>query len=165
MTPTGTRALAVEIDVGVEAGDWPGADELEALVREVVDAAAARLGLSGADTELSVLFTDDAAIRRLNAEWRGKDRPTNVLSFPAFDLAPGDAPGPMLGDIVIASQTVAREAELEGKSFDDHLRHLVVHGFLHLLGYDHENDTEAGEMEGAERAILADIGVPDPYCD
>lgn len=155
--------MTVEIDLSVEAGAWPEASALEAVAREAVDAAVARLGLGDATSELSILFTDDASMRKLNAEWRGQDKPTNVLSFPAFDLSPGDPPGPMLGDIVLARETVAREAELEDKAFDDHLRHLVIHGFLHLLGYDHENDMDAEEMEAAERAILADIGVSDPY--
>mgnify|MGYP000321384234 CR=1 FL=1 len=155
--------MAIAIDIAAEAGGWPAEDALEALAGEAVAAAAARLGLADADSELSILFTDDAAMRSLNAEWRGKDKPTNVLSFPACDLAPGDAPGPMLGDIVVAFETVGRESQLEAKPFDDHLRHLIVHGFLHLLGYDHENDTDAEEMEAAERAILADMGVSDPY--
>lgn len=155
--------MAIAIDVAVEAGGWAGEAELEAIARASVDAASARLGLGEAESELSILFTDDAAMRKLNAEWRGKDKPTNVLSFPAFDLEPGDDPGPMLGDIVVAHETVAEESRLEGKAFDDHLRHLIVHGFLHLLGYDHENDDEADEMEAAERAILADMGVSDPY--
>lgn len=147
----------------MEAGDWAGEDELAALSRRAVDAAVARLGLGDAGSELSIVFTDNEAMRALNAQWRGKDKPTNVLSFPAFPLSPGDPPGPMLGDIVIAFETVKSEAELEGKPFDDHLRHLVVHGFLHVLGYDHENDTDAEEMEAAERAILADMGIADPY--
>ena len=155
--------MAIQIDVSVEAGDWPGEDALEALAGKAVEAAVAKLGLGGAESELSILFTDDESVQKLNAEWRDKDKPTNVLSFPAFDLAPGDSPGPLLGDIVVACQTVARESELEGKSFDDHLCHLIVHGFLHLLGYDHENDMDADEMEAAERAILADMGVSDPY--
>lgn len=155
--------MTISIDVGVEAGDWAGEDELAALSRRAVDAAVARLSLGDADSELSILFTDNEAMRALNAQWRGKDKPTNVLSFPAFPLTPGDPPGPMLGDIVIAFETVKSEAELEGKPFDDHLRHLVVHGFLHVLGYDHENDTDAEEMEAAERAILADMGIADPY--
>ncbi|WP_425420127.1 rRNA maturation RNase YbeY [Oricola indica] len=155
--------LTISIDVGVEAGDWAGEDELAALSRRAVDAAVARLGLGDAGSELSIVFTDNEAMRVLNAQWRGKDKPTNVLSFPAFPLSPGDPPGPMLGDIVIAFETVKSEAELEGKPFDDHLRHLVVHGFLHVLGYDHENDTDAEEMEAAERAILADMGIADPY--
>ncbi|WP_223479166.1 rRNA maturation RNase YbeY [Oricola indica] len=155
--------LTISIDVGVEAGDWAGEDELAALSRRAVDAAVSRLGLGDAGSELSIVFTDNEAMRALNAQWRGKDKPTNVLSFPAFPLSPGDPPGPMLGDIVIAFETVKSEAELEGKPFDDHLRHLVVHGFLHVLGYDHENDTDAEEMEAAERAILADMGIADPY--
>ena len=155
--------MAIAIDVSVEAGDWAGEQALQAIARQCVDAAVARLGLAGAESELSILFTDDASIRALNAEWRGKDKPTNVLSFPAFPVHRGDPPGPMLGDIVIAFETVRAEAELEDKPFDDHLRHLVVHGFLHLLGYDHENDMDADEMEAAERAILADMGVSDPY--
>ena len=155
--------MTISIDVGVEAGDWAGEDELAALSRRAVDAAVARLGLGDAGSELSIVFTDNEAMRALNAQWRGKDKPTNVLSFPAFPLSPGDPPGPMLGDIVIAFETVKSEAELEGKPFDDHLRHLVVHGFLHVLGYDHENDTDAEEMEAAERAILADMGIADPY--
>lgn len=155
--------MTISIDVGVEAGDWAGEDELAALSRRAVDAAVSRLGLADAESELSIIFTDNEAMRALNAQWRGKDKPTNVLSFPAFPLSPGDPPGPMLGDIVIAFETVKSEAELEGKPFDDHLRHLVVHGFLHVLGYDHENDTDAEEMEAAERAILADMGIADPY--
>ena len=147
----------------MEAGDWAGEDELAALSRRAVDAAVTRLGLGDAGSELSIVFTDNEAMRALNAQWRGKDKPTNVLSFPAFPLSPGDPPGPMLGDVVIAFETVKSEAELEGKPFDDHLRHLVVHGFLHVLGYDHENDTDAEEMEAAERAILADMGIADPY--
>jgi probable rRNA maturation factor len=107
-----------------------GEDELAALSRRAVDAAVSRLGLGDAGSELSIVFTDNEAMRALNAQWRGKDKPTNVLSFPAFPLSPGDPPGPMLGDIVIAFETVKSEAELEGKPFDDHLRHLVVHGFF-----------------------------------
>lgn len=157
--------MAINIDVTVEAGDWAIEDALSAMASQCVDAAVARLGLGDPTSELSVLFTDNKAMQALNAEWRGKDKPTNVLSFPAFDLSPGDPPGPMLGDIVIAHETVRDEAALEGKPLDDHLRHLIVHGFLHVLGYDHENDAEAEEMEAAERAILADIGVPDPYSE
>lgn len=157
--------MTIEIDVAVEAGDWAGEEALHALAERAVAASLARLGLEDAESELSILFTDDAAMRKLNAQWRDKDKPTNVLSFPAFALSPGDAPGPMLGDIVIAFETVGREAALEGKPFDDHLSHLIVHGFLHVLGYDHETNTDAEQMETAERAILADMGVPDPYSE
>jgi probable rRNA maturation factor len=155
--------MPVDIDVVIEAGDWPHADRLQAFAGEVVSAACARIASLDTDTELSVMFTDDTAIRALNGQWRDKDKATNVLSFPAFALKPGEKPGPMLGDIVVAAETVRAEADLEGKPFDDHLRHLILHGLLHLLGHDHENDTEAAEMESLERVILADIGVPDPY--
>lgn len=113
--------------------------------------------------ELSLLFTDDASIREINAEWREQDKPTNVLSFPAYPLQPGGKPGPMLGDIIFAHETVAREAvELE-KPFEAHLSHLLVHGFLHLFGYDHMNDEEATIMEGLETRILLGLGHADPY--
>jgi len=114
-------------------------------------------------SELSLVFSDDAAIRKLNAGWRGKDKPTNVLSFPAFSWRRGDPLPPMLGDIAIAAETVRKEADLEGKPFEHHLTHLIVHGFLHLLGYDHETNGEAEEMEGVERRILAALAIPDPY--
>lgn len=152
------------IAVAVEAGDWPGEGELEALAHRVTAAAVADLGLAVPDgCELGVTFTDDAAIRALNAEWRGKDKPTNVLSFPAFSVSVGAPLPPMLGDIVLAHETVAREAREEEKPFGDHLAHLVLHGFLHLVGYDHETDMEAEQMEAAERRILAGLAIPDPY--
>lgn len=113
--------------------------------------------------ELSLVFTDDAEIKLLNAGWRGKDKPTNVLSFPAFPTTIGDRLPPMLGDIILAFGTVRREAELEAKSFDDHVRHLIVHGVLHLLGYDHETDVDAEAMEAIERRALARLAIADPY--
>jgi probable rRNA maturation factor len=115
--------------------------------------------------ELSILFTDDAAIRELNREWRGKDRATNVLSFPAGPLAPGAAPGPLLGDLALSAETIAAEARAMGIEFEAHLAHLLVHGFLHLLGYDHLEEAEAEEMEGLETRILATLGLSDPYRD
>jgi len=120
------------------------------------------------NAELSVLLCDDATIAGLNGHWRGQEKPTNVLSFPAPPLQ-GAAPDERipLGDIAIAYETVAREAEENGATVSDHLSHLVVHGFLHLLGYDHHMDDEAERMERLERDILAGIGVADPYagCD
>jgi probable rRNA maturation factor len=104
---------------------------------------------------------DDARVQALNKLWRGLDKPTNVLSFPAPDSPSG--PARMLGDIAISYQTAAREAAAEGKTLADHIAHLSVHGFLHLLGYDHESDEDAEEMEGLERVILARIGISDPY--
>ena len=120
------------------------------------------------DAELAIMLTDDGGIRTLNRNWRGIDKATNVLSFPALqptgDTGPDDAPR-MLGDIAIAYETTRREADEEHKLFDHHLSHLAVHGFLHLIGYDHENDAEAEAMEGLEREILAQLGIPDPYAD
>jgi len=110
-----------------------------------------------------VIFTDDARIRELNAGWRGKDKATNVLSFPAFPETKAGPLPPMLGDIVLAAETVAAEAALEGKPPENHISHLVIHGLLHLLGHDHENDTEAEEMEALERTALARLAIPDPY--
>ncbi|MFE0013529.1 rRNA maturation RNase YbeY [Mesorhizobium sp. NPDC059054] len=156
--------LPFDIDLAVEAGVWPSEAELLGLVERSVGAAFAELRLARNDpSELSVVFTDDAAIQALNAEWRGKDKPTNVLSFPAFPPAKGGPLPPMLGDIVLAAETVAREAAEEKKPIENHVSHLVIHGLLHLLGYDHETDDEAEEMEAVERAALARLAIPDPY--
>ena len=161
--PVGAVSSApVDIDISLEAGDWPGEAALTQLVDRAVSAAFAETGLAGR-SELSVVFSDDARVRSLNADWRGKDKATNVLSFPAFPLAKGSAPPPMLGDIVLAAETVAREAALEDKPVENHITHLVIHGLLHLLGYDHETDTEAEAMEAIERAALARLAIPDPY--
>ena len=154
----------VAIDILVEAGDWPPDDKLARVADEAVAAVAAELGLSGANaSEVSIVFTDDASIQKLNAEWRGKDRPTNVLSFPAFQIAVGASLPPMLGDIVLASETVAREAALEARPLAHHISHLIVHGFLHLVGHDHEIEAEAESMEAIERRALARLAIPDPY--
>jgi probable rRNA maturation factor len=148
----------------VEAGKWPDEDALAVLAKRVLAAAVGVLALdSDEPAELSLVFTDDAHIRELNAAWREKDKPTNVLSFPLAAVEPGAPLPPMLGDIVLACETVEREAQAEEKPFDHHLAHLIVHGFLHLVGYDHETDAEAGEMEGIERVILAELAIPDPY--
>ncbi|WP_224545233.1 rRNA maturation RNase YbeY [Mesorhizobium sp. CA16] len=152
----------VDIDIFVEAGAWPAEAELTRLVERAVAAAFAETGAGGA-SELSVVFSDDAHIHALNAEWRGKDKPTNVLSFPAFSFSKGGKLPPMLGDIVLASETVSREAALEDKPVANHITHLVIHGLLHLLGHDHETDAEAEEMEAIERAALARLAIPDPY--
>jgi probable rRNA maturation factor len=144
----------------------------EALCREAVTATLAEVvhdrWLAGA--EISLLLGDDATVRRLNAAYRGHDRPTNVLSFPALELVPAawplEAPAtqpPFLGDIVLAEETVRREADADGKPLAAHVCHLVVHGTLHLLGYDHEREADAIAMEGLERQILAGLGVADPY--
>jgi probable rRNA maturation factor len=159
-----SRKPRIAIDLAVEAGDWPAKRALRSLVGKAVEAALREAGIhAGANSELSVVFTDDAHIRTLNAGWRSKDKPTNVLSFPAFPVKPGERLPPMLGDVVLAAETVAREAELEGKPLDHHITHLVIHGVLHLLGHDHEDETEAERMEALERAALARLAIPDPY--
>lgn len=154
--------IQAEIDILIEAEGWNGVAGLEALIRRAVGTALA----SVEDTEgarVSVLLTDDAAIQKLNAGFRGKDKPTNVLSFPAPEI-PGD-PEPMLGDLALAYETCAREAEEEAKTIADHLTHLVIHGTLHLLGFDHEEEAEAEEMEALETALLAGLGIADPYAE
>jgi probable rRNA maturation factor len=159
----------LDIQISVEEGGWPSEDELQPLTDRVLEKAADYLKASAKQkfpkmaTEVSLVFTDDESIRAINAEWRQKDKATNVLSFPAYPITPGKIPGPMLGDIIIARETVAREAEELEKPFEDHLTHLMVHGFLHLFGYDHMNDGEAEIMEGLETRILADLGLSDPY--
>ena len=124
---------------------------------------AALRGAGAPGGRVCVRVVAPAESKRLNRSYRGKDRPTNVLSFPAFPRGKRGALPPMLGDIVLAAETVAREAQLEEKPLADHLAHLIVHGILHLIGYDHESDAEAEEMEGLERQILAGLGIPDPY--
>ncbi len=154
---------AVAIDLMIEAGHWPPEDVLLKLAEGGVAAALSEIQPKGKTSELSIVFTDDAHIKVLNADWRGKDKGTNVLSFPSFPTAIGDPLPPMLGDIVLAAETVAGEAALEGKPLAHHITHLVVHGLLHLLGHDHEDESEAEAMEGRERAILARLAIPDPY--
>ncbi|TCN36222.1 rRNA maturation RNase YbeY [Sinorhizobium americanum] len=162
---------ALDIQISVEEGDWPPEDRLQALSSRILGAAAEFLTAEekqpfpGEPPELSLVFTDDQSMREINAEWRNQDKPTNVLSFPAFPVTPGRMPGPMLGDIIVAYETLKREAgELE-KPFEEHLTHLLVHGFLHLFGYDHIEDDEAERMEGLETRILARLGLSDPYGD
>jgi probable rRNA maturation factor len=153
----------IGIDILIEAGDWPAEGALEELARRAIAVAFAEADIGQAQTELSLVFTDDAHIRSLNASWRNKDKATNVLSFPAFPVKLGSPLPPMLGDIILASETIADEAVLEGKLFEHHLTHLIIHGLLHLLGYDHETDAEAEEMEAAERRALARLAISDPY--
>jgi probable rRNA maturation factor len=114
-----------------------------------------------AEAELLIRLVDEPESRKLNARYRGKDRPTNVLSFPA-DLPPV-VQSPLLGDLVICAPLVGQEAREQGKETAHHWAHLVVHGVLHLVGYDHQNETDAATMEAAEREILAGMGLPDPY--
>lgn len=152
----------LSIAFAVNAEGWP--ETLEAVAETAIRAA---LKQSDAEvigvTEVSVVLTDDAEQRELNRQWRGFDKSTNVLSFPQIEpFAPVSG---LLGDITLARETVAKEAEEMGISFEDHFTHLVVHGFLHLLGYDHIEEEDAEEMEGLETEILASLGIADPYAD
>ncbi len=164
-----------DIDVEIAAEEWRAAlADAPALVQRAARAALAAAGygpLAGR-IELGVRLSGDAELQALNARHRGIDRPTNVLSFAAADCRPGRLPVPAaadapvaLGDIVVAFETMAREARLAGRPLADHLAHLVVHGTLHLVGYDHETEAEAAAMERLETAVLAGLGVPDPYAD
>ena len=156
---------AITADILVEADGWPPEAELQALVdRALAACRTADLPEIAADAEVSLVFTDDARVRMLNRQYRGNDKPTNVLSFPAAPLFPGRL-GPPLGDIVMARETIAAESAGEGLDIADHLTHLIVHGFLHLLGYDHETDGEAAVMERLETAILGRLGIADPYAE
>lgn len=151
-------APAIEIDVVVEDAGWtallPGAEALAAAAARAALAAAG----AKAEGEIVVLLTNDAEVRDLNARFRGKDAPTNVLSFPAPATAPG-----ALGDIALALGVCRAEAAQQGKTLTAHLRHLVAHGVLHLLGYDHQTDAEAEAMEAMERGVMAGLGEADPY--
>ncbi|MBP1887867.1 rRNA maturation RNase YbeY [Sinorhizobium mexicanum] len=161
----------LDIQISVEEGDWPSEDELQSFSARILEAAADFLLREEKQpfppdvSEVSLVFTDDASMRAINAEWRNQDKPTNVLSFPAFPVTPGKMPGPMLGDIIVAYETLNREAAEMAKPFEAHLTHLLVHGFLHLFGYDHLQDDEAERMEGLETRILARLGLSDPYGD
>jgi len=139
---------------------WPDQESSVLCVHEAVNAAI-RFVPELANGEVAIALSSDAAVRRLNAQFRGKDKPTNVLSFPTAGSSDGD--GAPSGDIVIAYETVLREAEDEGKPLHHHLAHLVVHGLLHLAGHDHDTETDAEIMEALERRILESIGIPDPY--
>lgn len=164
--------LLVETTVASDA--WPDATDWEALARSAVEAALAltpHAGLADAEfaTEVAVRLTDDGEVHSLNAQYRGKDKPTNVLSFPMVQadlldaLSNSDDGEALLGDIVLAAETVAREAAEKQLSVEAHATHLIVHGTLHLLGYDHGTDSEAEHMEAIERDALAKLGLPDPY--
>ena len=162
----------LEIDVEADA-EWDSSTAWEPLVRKAAEAAIAesafrQLGTSARTVELSVRLTGDEQVRALNAEWRGKDQPTNVLSFPLAgedDLSSANVAGPelLLGDIVLARGVCVAEAAAKGIAVRDHALHLLVHGTLHLLGYDHHADPEAADMEGREVRALDRLGIANPY--
>lgn len=153
--------MSLVMDVTINGEGWASFEDPEGLAATVINEAAAQSGAKLASSaEISIVLCDDAFIQDLNRNWRGQDKPTNVLSFPAS----GDpAAAPMLGDIVIAFETAMREALAAGKPMRDHVAHLLAHGFLHLLGYDHLEEADAEAMEALERRILARLGIDDPY--
>ena len=154
-----TKSIEVSVHCDRWTADCPQAAMLAAA------AAQAALG-DGAAGIVGIVLTDDAEQRELNRCWRGKDAPTNVLAFPIGEAWPAPPGAPvLLGDVVLAFETVAREAAEQQKPFANHLRHLVVHGVLHLLGFDHETEADAAIMQTREIAILQRLGVPDPYRD
>jgi len=172
-------AERVSVEVSVHCDAWLAAcPEAEALAATAARAALVRSDvartagpLAGAPLILGLILTDDAEQRRLNRTYRGRDAATNVLSFALIDLAAADPASPaapagapvLLGDVVLAFATIEREAAEQKKNLADHLRHLVVHGVLHLLGFDHEKVEDAAAMEAREVEILERLGVPDPY--
>ena len=162
------------LEIALEADEeWDSSRSWEQLVRNAAEAAIAEsafpgLAASERPVELSVRLTGDEEVRSLNAKWRGKDKPTNVLSFPLLDeedLQKANVAGPelLLGDIIVARGVCVSEAEEKGVSVEDHAAHLLVHGTLHLLGYDHHEDGEAEDMEAREVRALARLGIRDPY--
>lgn len=161
--------MSVDFAVAIHCSAWAGAlADPAGTARRAAAAAWGRAGspAAGREGEIGLVLTDDAEMAGLNLRFRGRAGPTNVLSFPTGEAAPGCAAGgppALLGDVVVALETTAREARRDGKPVADHLQHLVVHGLLHLLGYDHGDEAAASGMEALEVDILARLGVPDPY--
>ena len=151
---------APSIDIQIQSPLWDAQPLAAQTVRDAIAAVAATL--STADNEVSILLTDDKAIRLLNREWRGIDKPTNVLSFPAATTK-ASIRMPLFGDIVMAYETLKRECDDEDRIFLHHLAHLTVHGFLHLIGYDHQVEAQAEEMERLESKIMTRLQMPDPH--
>jgi probable rRNA maturation factor len=166
----------LDVDCDIVAGDWDPGIDWDAIAARAVQATLAGAGqggflAEGSLVEVSVRLTDDAEIQRLNRDYRGRDRPTNILSFPMHGadqigrwLAMGDT-DLLLGDLAVALETVEREAAEKGISAQAHVTHLLVHGTLHLLGHDHQDDAAAEEMEAVETRILTGLGLADPYAD
>lgn len=155
----------LDLDIDEQAGDWAAIADARGLADRAARAAFAAAADTSRDTEAALLLTDDAAVQALNRDYRGQDKPTNVLSFAALDddmPTPDDAPL-LLGDIIVAFETVMAEAARDAKTPADHFSHLVVHGMLHLLGFDHDDETQAETMEALEVKILSRLGIADPY--
>ena len=152
------------VSIEVEDQAWLALSGLEDFARAAISAALSGAAFDDPNCCVAVLFTDDDEIAVINAEWRGKNMPTNVLSFPTpEDLPVPDGELRPLGDLVLAHGVITREAEEQGKTLRDHTAHLIVHGTLHLLGYDHEAEDEAAEMEKLETRILMGLGISNPY--
>jgi len=149
--------MAVTIDIREEAGDWSGLGDLDVLCSQALMAA---LKIVDAQGEVAVLFTDDAQIQAINAQYRGKDKPTDVLSFPGQPQLDGH-----VGDIAISHGVSSRDAAAQGKTLKAHITHLLIHGYFHLMGFDHMEDTAAVEMMDMERRALASLGISDPYAE
>lgn len=145
----------IDLALIVEGEDWSALDDIDALCQRAFDNAAK---FAPAQGTVSLLLTDDGALQQLNRDFRGKDKPTDVLSFPALPMD-----RPLLGDIAVAYGVATRNAALQAKSLGDHLTHLLIHGYLHLLGHDHETPAEAAVMEGIEIEALASLGIANPY--
>jgi len=156
--------LTFELKVDCEG--WPSLIVLQSLAHEAVFSAvrAAKLEIPK-QAELSMLFCDDDAMAILNGQYRAINKSTNVLSFPAGDISAGECAAPLLGDVVFSLQTIKNEALVEGRTFEHHLSHLMIHGFLHLFGYDHLEDDDARIMQTLEKDALAHLGISDPYAD
>ena len=153
----------ISIEIQKNACQWPSTEVLYDWCEKALNAAIKELSLQNINSELSVVFIDDASIKSLNARWRHKDKATNVLSFPTKSLKIGEQPGPFLGDIILAYETIKQEALLAHKTFEEHVIHLFIHGFLHLLGYEHECEEDACVQEHCERDILRHLSIEDPY--
>lgn len=150
--------MANSLDVELDCAEPRWNDALENLEETALSALEVAATLEGVSGVISLLFTNNDTIQRLNARWREQDKPTNVLSFPADPRAK-----PLLGDLALALETIEREAAQQGKTVRDHTIHLLVHGFLHLIGYDHIQNEDAEAMEARERAILSELSIADPY--
>lgn len=158
----GATPRPMTVDLLIESPGWEGTG-LPALAERAVRAALEGAGLDPDAHEVALLACDDDRIAALNEAFRGRAAPTNVLSWPAAELRPGDALPAELGDVAVAHGVCAREAAAQGKAFEAHVTHLLVHAVLHLLGHDHVGEADAALMEGAERRILERMGLPDPY--
>lgn len=154
-------APRLSVDVVEDAGEWPAFGDMEILISRAAEAVATHAGVMQTSAEVTVALSSDAGVAALNGQFRGNAKPTNVLSFPA---GPG-APKGFLGDIILAAETIAREASEQATPLEHHVQHLVVHGLLHLIGFDHEEQAGAERMEVLEIEILKQLGIENPYTE